>query len=1156
MRIRHLLFCFTFLLFSKLTQAQWVKPADPVLLQRLKKYAADNHLPTPGIYVYWDSIAKKPVRFNTKDFTVEELSKPRSSKAPTSTNSHVLRDAVNFHLVKDINTLTDANPANASAFGLTSSYAVINNVSYFRADDGIHGNELWRSDGTAAGTYMVKDIIPGTSGSWPTEIIVSNHNLYFQAYTNTSPSSTLWKSDGTEAGTVEVADFVGSWLFEPSYLCGVDSEVYFTATHSRFNDQLWKTDGTQEGTVLIKDFSTEDGGNNLRSFVSAGGLLYFVANTTSKGDELWRSDGTDEGTFMLKDINPDNYAYDGPNHLTSYNNHLYFSENDKDNFIKLWQTDGTPEGTVLAEGYDSSIHLVDNYSGSYTNIPFVISNNNLYFSASATITGEELYKYNPALGAVLIKDLTPGTDGAVYNSDQITDVNGTVYFISGGTRLYKTDGTADATILLKEFTNFTWITHMTNGNGRLYFVKENETYSYEPWTSDGTPEGTVLLKDIYAATEDGQKTSFTACNGKVLFSATDTVHGNELWTTDGSTTQLLTDINVTTTANSSPYQITAFKKGVIMTASTFSKGQEPWVSDGLDAKLVKDFSPGRTPSYAGNYQAKDGFAYFMATPSLNNYVSTYNVYKTDGTEAGTSQVTSITLNPLMNLFDFTITDNGTIFYVVYNYSTASNEIWKTDGTEAGTAVIKSGFGIDQFYIDRKGNYTVNKSLVAVGNTVYFKTFDIDRNVGRELWRTDGTPEGTYVVKHNNPLNDGNLQISVITAFKNQIYFDAFDGTTTALWKSDGTTSGTIKLADVMPSEFSLSNNTLFFTGATDSTGTELWKTDGTVEGTVQVSDIYSGTNSSTPASLTDVNGTLFFHASDAEHGDELWKSNGTKAGTQLVLDITPGASSSFYSYGDFYFTAAAGKLFFINYSSIWVSDGTTEGTGFIMDNSLDGVQPYSLTSSGNQLFLVGSNYKYGTELYAGNANQVVVLPVSIQSFSASLGGTDVIAKWQTSSEINTAYFNVKRSTDGIHFTNAGKVNANGISNTLQSYIFTDANVANLVSAKKVYYRLETVDKDGTVSLSKVVAVDLNWKGLSMIVHPNPVKNVLKVRLNNYSGNAVVDVYDMNGKKVRTIQQSVQNGSDITLDVSALQAGIYMIKLNLAGKILQQKFVKE
>jgi ELWxxDGT repeat protein len=535
MRIRHLLFCFTFLLLSKLTPAQWMKPADPSLLQRLKKYAADNHLPSPGIYVYWDSIAKKPVRFNTKDFTVEELSKPVSPKATTSANSRVLRDVVNFHLVKDINTLTDANPSNPADFGLTTSYAVVNNVSYFSADDGIHGTELWRSDGTAAGTYIVKDIMPGTSGSWPSEIIVSNNDLYFLAYTPTSPSYTLWKSDGTDAGTVEVAEFVGSWLFQPSYLCDVDGVVYFTATHSRFNDQLWKTDGTPQGTVLVKDLSTEDGGNNLRSFVPSGGLLYFVANTTSKGDELWRSDGTAAGTFMLKDINTDNYAYHGPTHLTSYNTHLYFSENDTDNIIKLWQTDGTPEGTVLAEGYDSNIHLVDNYMGYYINIPFVISNNNLYFSASTTATGEELYKYNPVLGAVLIKDLNPGTDGAVYNSDHITDVNGTVYFISGGTRLYKTDGTADATILLKEFTSFTSITHMTSGNGRLYFVRENDTYSYEPWTSDGTPEGTVMLKDIYAATEDGQTTSFTACNGRVLFSATDNVHGNELWTTDGIT---------------------------------------------------------------------------------------------------------------------------------------------------------------------------------------------------------------------------------------------------------------------------------------------------------------------------------------------------------------------------------------------------------------------------------------------------------------------------------------------------------------------------------------------------------------------------------------------------------------------------------------------
>ncbi len=69
-------------------------------------------------------------------------------------------NAQNYHLVKDINTYTDANPANNNQNVLnTSNYAVLNGISYFMADDGVHGSQLWRSNGTEGGTTFVKSIV-------------------------------------------------------------------------------------------------------------------------------------------------------------------------------------------------------------------------------------------------------------------------------------------------------------------------------------------------------------------------------------------------------------------------------------------------------------------------------------------------------------------------------------------------------------------------------------------------------------------------------------------------------------------------------------------------------------------------------------------------------------------------------------------------------------------------------------------------------------------------------------------------------------------------------------------------------------------------------------------------------------------------------------
>jgi len=125
-----------------------------------------------------------------------------------------------FRLSKDIlfTSTTGSDPFNAPT-GNTTSFAVINNVSYFSADDYIHGRELWRSDGTEAGTYLVKDIIPGVDG-YVQNIVAANGLLYFAAYTKENGMEP-WVSDGTEAGTHLLKDIKAgtdlSYLHPPGF---------------------------------------------------------------------------------------------------------------------------------------------------------------------------------------------------------------------------------------------------------------------------------------------------------------------------------------------------------------------------------------------------------------------------------------------------------------------------------------------------------------------------------------------------------------------------------------------------------------------------------------------------------------------------------------------------------------------------------------------------------------------------------------------------------------------------------------------------------------------------------------------------------------------------------------------------------------------------
>src|SRR6185369_9240828 len=101
--------------------------------------------------------------------------------------------------------VTPSKPSNPGPF------VNVNGVLYFAADDGVHGRELWKTDGTAPGTVLVKDIYPGSdsngNGLWsnPSNLTSVNGNLYFVAYDGVHGTE-LWKSDGTPGGTTIVAD--------------------------------------------------------------------------------------------------------------------------------------------------------------------------------------------------------------------------------------------------------------------------------------------------------------------------------------------------------------------------------------------------------------------------------------------------------------------------------------------------------------------------------------------------------------------------------------------------------------------------------------------------------------------------------------------------------------------------------------------------------------------------------------------------------------------------------------------------------------------------------------------------------------------------------------------------------------------------------------
>jgi len=808
-----------------------------------------------------------------------------------------------------------ATPTIVADIGVNSSgsYPVgfqdLGGVAYFFATSPNLGAELWRSDGTVAGTTLVKDIRPGVSSS--VENVASDPTTYS--------------------------------------LTNVSGTLYFVANDGTSGLELWKSDGTAAGTMRVKDIRPGSGNAFDRytppQLVNLNGVLHFIANDGTTGIELWRSDGTESGTFLVKDIAPGFQSAfsssSGAGFLTTVGSLLYFAADESVGGRELWKSDGTLAGTQ---------RVVDIQPGSSDSSPVSLTNVDgvLYFIARHPVAGEEIFRSEgTAATTTLVADLAPGISSS--NPLWLTNVGGTLFFTSRGNEslndeLWKVDGGVAARVKdIRLGSSSSDPSHLTASGNLLYFVANDGGSGRELWRSDGTEAGTYLVADVRTGGQGSLSTSIlpnlTAIGDLLYFVANDGSTGSELWRTDGTAagTTLVRDIN---DGAGSPFTsindllLNRIGTRLFFAASDGVSGRELWVVDSpsATARRVHDiYGQGEWGSPTG-LTSFDGAVYFWASDRTNGI----ELWHSDGTDSGTRRITNISngsgsavpFSPVTPIVPY----NGALYFAANDGSASGVELWRTDGTAAGAVRIRDVF---------PGSAGASiEQLTVAGNLLYFVANDGVH--GAELWRTDGTEAGTLLVK-DIAAGDQGSSVSWLTNVDGKLYFVANDGVSgLELWRANDEGVDAAIVADLgtgafgsAPRFLTMLNGSLLFAATDAETGAELWRFDPLLEQAELVRDIRSGQQGSEPAWLTNANGTLLFVADDGIYGTELWKSDGTTTGTLLVSDVRPDGSGFSNSMNPS-FAAIGGLTLFtandgIHGRELWKTDGAAGGTALVKD---------------------------------------------------------------------------------------------------------------------------------------------------------------------------------------------------------------------------------
>lgn len=552
------------------------------------------------------------------------------------------------------------DPRRTGPYRIKGSYnklAVLNNELLISGDlQGKRG--IFVADDTNV-DYTFQEI---SDSSFDQETIVQcGDSLYYFTYVNSAFRGLVRISSNHEVSIVKTFPFIPE-VSSLLALTAMDDQLMLLVMYNG-KQTLWTSGGTSESTVQVAEIGCWLG---TESEMAAAGAHIFFRGDSFEGSEPWVSNGVSEGTFQLANINKTN-ATDSP-----YMNAEFVVRVKSKEYIIY---DG-----YLRETVDGRARRVQNLYP----MAGVIWHKDI---AQGSLWGMSDFEMARPAYFLAAHHAGPGTSlrfTGLYPYGTRREFNNTVLngrYIYGLSELMSYDGSGPDPVVLKDISSSGESRPVFMGamDGKAYFSADDGVVGRQIWSTDGTPAGTNLFKDLGGPQNAVPLAAKSlVANNMLFFPGVASNRGEELWRINSSNgnTRLLVDINPGA-ASSNPNSMQPTGKGVAFLATNAADGRALWHSDGTAAgtKLVKVLNSTNVISPIGS---ANGLAFYSESAGTTQI----EVWRTDGTAAGT-----ISLGVYSDAYVSLSSSGATPGRVFYSIARADRKLYYSDGTTGGTAEL-------------------------------------------------------------------------------------------------------------------------------------------------------------------------------------------------------------------------------------------------------------------------------------------------------------------------------------------------------------------------------------------------------------------------------------------------------------------------------------